>query len=108
VRVVDCGPEHSQLPPYCTDGAVALLSIASACDRGHVGNAVSLEEVCERQHRQGDALWRYDFWSPVLLIILQHIGYEDLSGITWAGAASSALQPLREKDFSLFAVRRAS
>jgi len=108
VRVVNCGPEHSQFAPYCTDGAVALLSIAPACDRSDVGNAVSLEEVCERQHREGNALWRYDSWPPVLLIILQHIGYEDLSGITWAGAASSALQPLREKDFSLFAVRRAS
>jgi len=51
---------------------------------------------------------RYDFWPSVLLVILQHIGHKDLSGITWAGAASSALQPLREKDFSLFAVRRAS
>jgi len=51
---------------------------------------------------------RYDFWPSVLLVILQHIGHKDLSGITWAGAASSALEPLREKDFSLFAVRRAS
>src|SRR5262249_57728901 len=106
--MIDSCPQYTQFSPHRAGGATALFGIASACNRRHISDAVPLEEVRECQHRKGDALRRDDFWSTMLLVVLQRLGYEDLSGITWAVAAASLLEPLREEHFSLCAVCRAS
>jgi hypothetical protein len=46
--------------------------------------------------------------AALFSVLVQHIGYEDRSWITWAFSARSPLQPFSEDDLSLFAVRRAS
>jgi hypothetical protein len=46
--------------------------------------------------------------SSLARVLVQHVGYEDRSGITSPRSASSLLQPFCEDDLSLFAVCRAS
>ena len=51
VCVVDSGAQHAQFAPDSALRAPALLDIAAAGLRRHVGDRVPLEEVGQRQHR---------------------------------------------------------
>src|SRR4029077_19253220 len=101
-------PQDAQFTAGRSCRASSVLYIAPARLRRDISDCISLEKVGQSKYRICDARRSRRLWASLFGVIIQHVSYEDRSGITWAFSASSALHPFPESDFSLVAVCRAS
>src|SRR5205823_5959259 len=89
--------------------ATAFFDLAGATLWRDVRYTAAFKKGNQRQRGISEAILRRDLWTPLDQIVVKHVGYEDLRGITGASAAAaSRAEPFREAVLSILAVCRTS
>jgi hypothetical protein len=107
VCVVDGGAQHAQLAPGGSIRAGAHCNVSLARLLGYLRDGAALPNGRKGIDGTADAPGGRCCRSYFLGIIGEHVGHEDFSGITRAGAAGSQVEDFGERDFSLCAICRA-
>src|SRR5262249_18220706 len=106
--MLDGGAKDNQVAPDCARRALPPYCIAGDQMRRQLGDRATGEGLGKRTGGIGDASRCPDLRSTLAHVVCRDIGYEDFSGIARTAALCPCADEVGERDFSLFAVCRAS
>ena len=104
MRVIHRRPQHAEFAPCGSGRSLPDCHIRAAGFAVNLRHCLTLPERDHLFDGRGDAPWRCRRRSVFLRIVRQHVGYEDLNGITRAGVARADVEEGAEGGFSEFAI----
>jgi hypothetical protein len=102
------GAQHAELVPDSVLLSLAPLSVIVAEIRCQLGDGPPGEELSERYGRISDAIRSPYFRGALAHVVCENVGHERFGGVTGAGAPGPRREEFCERDFSSFAICRAS